>query len=338
MQYPKPLSEKTLERMYRQAGISDSERDFLHQFFAVCENLYGVIEIGDMWEIYRELKKGEKVPSIRKKDLIEFSAIARREEQPYQIYELDELYPEEKRNELHRLLVSKDLIGFGYGKMRTFYEFMDNYDYQHPYFIPEDFLSYAEKRLTEEEKALLDFLGDLKVTAKECRPRFGSPYPCENRRKRLREFSFLNYIEQFMVKDAEKRPKLRAAILEEYGGTEAEKILRLFKRMETIGNSMNPTGNLQYILYELEEVGVELTEKQLKKLLKLVTEFHNNSRHWFLSGWKPAELTRQYARENGGIPPAISFGPGMQKAFEDGSMDKEELIRMLREKGIQVVE
>ena len=69
--------------------------------------------------------------------------------------------------------------------------------------------------------------------------------------------------------------------------------------------------------------------------LKLVSAFHNNSRLWGLSGWKPVELARMTLSR--GLP-AISFGPGLQKAFADGTMNKEELIEGIRKLGLDVIE
>lgn len=64
-------------------------------------------------------------PRIHRRDLIAFSAIVRREVQPYRVYEIEELYTEEPHNDLDRHIVSKELIGAGYGKMFSFYALMD---------------------------------------------------------------------------------------------------------------------------------------------------------------------------------------------------------------------
>ena len=67
--------------------------------------------------------------------------------------------------------------------------------------------------------------------------------------------------------------------------------------------------------------------------MHLTTEYHNNSRLWCLSGWKPIELVAIY---RGRGPTAISFGPGMQKAFADGSLDRDELVKKFREMRLEV--
>ena len=123
MSYPKPLSEKSLNRLYMQAGLSTEACDFLHSLFAACANLYGAIALRDVWSVYQKLKS--EAPRIRRYDLIAFSAIVRREVQPYRVYEIEELYTEEPHNDLDRHIVSKELIGAGYGKMFSFYALMD---------------------------------------------------------------------------------------------------------------------------------------------------------------------------------------------------------------------
>ena len=57
MSYPKPLSEKSLKRLYTQTGLSTEAYDFLHSLFAACANLYGAIALRDVWSVYRELKR-----------------------------------------------------------------------------------------------------------------------------------------------------------------------------------------------------------------------------------------------------------------------------------------
>ena len=128
MSYPKPLSEKSLKRLYTQAGLSAEACDFLHSLFAACANLYGAIALRDVWSVYRELKS--EAPRIRRQDLVAFSTIVRREVQPYRVYEIEELYTEEPHNNLDRHIVSKELIGTGYGKMSSFYVLMRHHPHR----------------------------------------------------------------------------------------------------------------------------------------------------------------------------------------------------------------
>ncbi len=329
MAYPKPLSEKSLEKLYKESGLTEEARSCLSRFFAACANLYGAIALRYVWQIYGELKD---VPKLRRKDLLIFASIVRREEQPYYIFEVNELYDEDSGNELDRHIVSKELVYVGYGKFHLFYSLMEELD-DKPYCVPDDFLSYAEPVPTVEEESLLDFLSDLKSVADECVPKYGHSVPNEHKGKKLGEFSFLNSDERFDL-EWQKRPSAKAAILKECSGTEAEKLVRLFKRSEKIGRRSSAE-TIQWFIDELEEVGVEMTQEKVEKLVRLITDYHNNSRLWCLSGWMPSELAKKYGES---VPAAISFGSGMQKAFEDGSLDRDEIVRKIREMGLKVIE
>lgn len=38
------------------------------------------------------------------------------------------------------------------------------------------------------------------------------------------------------------------------------------------------------------------------------------------------------------MPQSVSFGSGIQQAFADGTIDKDEVIKKLKEMGIEVIE
>ena len=61
----------------------------------------------------------------------------------------------------------------------------------------------------------------------------------------------------------------------------------------------------------------------------------NGSRLWCLRGWTPNELAAMHG--NTGAP-SISFVPGIQEAFADGTMDKNELVRKIKDLGWKVSE
>lgn len=326
MSYPKPLSEKSLERLYTQAGLSTETCAFLHSLFAACANLYGTIALRDVWSVYQKLKSD--VPRIHRRDLIAFSSIVRREVQPYWVYEIEELYTEEPHNDLDRHIVSKEVIGAGYGKMFSFYALMDERD-DRPYCVPDDFLSYAEPTASVEEKSLADFIGNLKSTAMECAPKQRKTYPNENRGKKLNEFSFLNLNERFNLDYYKKVPAIYSALLAEYSGTEAEKIMRFHRRAENVGH-LRTTDMIQNVLIELCEVGVRLTEKQQDTLMQLIVQYHNGSRLWCTCGWKPDELAAKFS--------GIGAFPGQEASSPEGMMDEKDIIRKMKELGLKVLE
>ena len=89
MNYPKLLSQKSLDKMYAEAKIGPEKLDFLRTFFVACANLYWRIPLSHAWVVYKELCKKTVVPNIQLKDILSFSSIARREEHPYYIFEVD---------------------------------------------------------------------------------------------------------------------------------------------------------------------------------------------------------------------------------------------------------
>lgn len=329
MPYPKPLSEKSLEKLYTASSLTDEIRSFLHAFFAACANLYGTIDMRNAWAVCQQIKDR---PRVRRKDLLAFSAIVRREEQPYYIYEVDELYAD-ARNDMDRQLIAKELVTYGQNRLWQFYE-LSEMTAGREYWVPDDLLSYASPVPTPEITALRSFLADLKSTAKECVPKHGRPIENANIGKKLSQFSFLNDFERFESEWLSKHPNVLADFLADCAGPESEKIMRQYLHMDKTGGD-DPNRPFEFLMEELSEVGVELTEKQLNQLLNLVMACHNSNHLWCLAGWSPQDLAR---RSRPGGPTAISFGPGLQKAFADGTMDKDELVKGLREMGLDVVD
>lgn len=330
MSYPKPLSEKTIERLYQEAGIDAEIREYLHKLFIACANFYGAIPLRIVWAMYPSITGA---PKIRRKDLIAFSGIVRREKQPYYVFEIEELYTEEPHNELERHIVSGELISSGYGKFYWFYELMENRE-SRPYCLPDDLLSYANPVSIPEETAFLQYLGSLKSTADICKPEYGNSWENENKGKKLNSFSFFNSHERFDLEYSQRNKSRLAEIQRECAGSEAEKILRLFKRMENT-DPLGITKHIKYVMEELLEAGVVLTMNQVNKLMELISALHNNSCLWGLSGWKPTQLAQ--LNPNQGMP-EILFGPGMQKAFDEGTMNKEELLDAIRKRGFTVID
>ena len=49
----KPLSPKTLAKKYAELGLSQARLDLLHDYFLCFSNLYGVISVGEAWNVFR---------------------------------------------------------------------------------------------------------------------------------------------------------------------------------------------------------------------------------------------------------------------------------------------
>ncbi len=332
MTYPQPLSEKTLERLYSEAQLSEEVRVYFHRLFKACANLYGAVSVQDIWAMHKVASW--KFPKFRRKDLISFSAIVRREEQPYYVFEIDEIYKDEPRTDLDRYVVSRQLVRFGYYRFISFYALMDS-AIHYPYYIPDDILAYEEPVPSYAEKAFLTFIGQLRVTAKVVEDGLGQFHPCEHRRKLLKDFSFMNSIEREVAESLKKTPKKLAEFMEMVSGSVAEKIVRNFKREDRIG-LVQIMALFKEVMNELEEVGVRVTENQLQRILRLLMDFHNSLNLWCLAGWSPKGLGERSEKYDG--PPTITFGAGLKRAFAEGSVNKEELVRRIQELGMDVAD
>lgn len=86
---------------------------------------------------------------------------------------------------------------------------------------------------------------------------------------------------------------------------------------------------------DLNEIGVELSKKQLDKLLSLIMNAQNETHLMCNRGWTPTELAIQTYKP--GTIPSIQLGPNIRKAIENGEIDKDELVRMAAEKGIRIL-
>lgn len=280
MSYPKPLTERSLARLYRQANITDEQSAYLHAAFEACANLYGVIALRNAWPV---IQAQENRPALKRKDVIAFSAIARREVLPYLVYEVDDVFPDEKNSDLSRMIVTKELVGAGYGKHNPLFRLLE-YSYGFEAYVPENLLDYTHPAPTPEEHALRDYLDNLIVTAKEYKPPYGDPIPCENQGMRLCEFSFLNQSERFDYKYLQPHSAQLKLFLEEVGGTESEKIFRGIRRCAHLGMEFD------WILKEFAEVGVVLDDKET--LSGLLHDYRTTSHLWYIHGHSPADLAR----------------------------------------------
>ena len=153
--------------------------------------------------------------------------------------------------------------------------------------------------------------------------------------KLLKDFIFWHDSEKFAYSYA-KREWEKKELEECQNVDESEKILRLIEQYinsAVLYTEINK--QIDFVLKDLQEVGVCLTEQQFKTFLQLYSDFSNSSRKWPLCGWQPVELSNLYKNFS---KPAISFGKNMQRAFEDGTLNKDELIEEIRQLGIDVID
>ena len=93
---------------------------------------------------------------------------------------------------------------------------------------------------------------------------------------------------------------------------------------------------MKYVIDDLTEMGVLLTEEQVDHLMQSLMDYQNHLHLWCNCGWTPAEMAEKIFGSGQALP-KIQFGPGMEKAFLDGSLDRDELVSRLKEIGIDVL-
>lgn len=308
MAYPKPLSQKNIDKLFK--DWNPDTVSVLHRYFKAFSDLYGSIQLKDAWKIFKKFE-----PKIHKKQFIEFSTIVRREDVSYYIYEIDELYCDERRLDTERFIIHKDLIMSGYGKLRMVYD-LHELQLDKPYYAKNDLLSVAAHRHYDEE--LSAFVNKMMFTKGE------------RKGKSFAQAVFITKDEQFDL-DYYKSAAARKKIQEKADRPFSEKFMSRLVLMAEFSD--NPIVSALHFLnennYEFE------TEEQAKTFFSLLQDFINKSHLWCNCGFTPNEL---FAMQPQQMPKAISLGPGIQKAIKEGQIDRDEIVRKLKEMGVDVVD
>ncbi len=341
MAYPKPLSEKTLAKQYKAANIDEETSDYLHRFFLAAANLYGVISLEDLWDVFKEFKceYNQETPFVNRQTLFDFSTIVRREDVPYYVFEIDELYDDEERDDFSREIVLKDIVGVGSDKFDIYYDLSDN-QWGKPFYITADFLSFENPAKTPAQSEFLKYLKKLKVTLEKSETLDGDEVVCKNVGKKLGEFSFMNFSERNTYETQKEAggtqgKKIAEHIAKKTSVSEAEKIYNEY--IFRVSNTMeNPLEDIRLVMGELNEVGVALNESQLKKVLDFLFRVNNSSHTHNLRGWTPEDFPRPEVPA--GSFPELIFGPGIQKMAEEGDLDINELRAHAKRQGFTVVD
>ncbi len=342
MSYPKPLSEKSVNRLYNEAGITEKQIVFLRSFFTACANLYGVIVAEEAWDVYRELSSKTETVRLHRKDMYAALGVLRRELVPFYVFEADEVFSEEERTDKYRVIALRELISPGYGKFTEMYCVMDNVG-DKPFFVPPNLLDYVTMPENQYEHELLDMLGRMKCTLSEYEDDWGNKHPCRYKGKRLSDFSYIGSYEEFKLerlrgeiegcKGSEKKAAEYEAKLNSI--TAAHYLVNELKRRGSVGN-VPISDSIKYFFDDLNRMGVSFSRnKQPNTAIQAVSNMLNNQHLWCNRGWTPHELFTQAPVRS---MPTMSFGPGMQQAFADGTMDKDELVRKLKEMSFGVLE
>ncbi len=300
----KPLSEKTIAKMFSSWDTAIVEK--LHRYLEAFSELYGVIMVKDAWDVLRHYE-----PEMHRKDFMAFVDIAMREEAPYYILEIDELYCEEKAKPANRLIINKKLVGRGYGKYRDVYDVVD-LQYGKDVYLPDDI--FGVRIFPTEWNNLYTLLRNLKNT----------------KGGKLDKLTFLNHYERFQL-EYYKDSKRKEAVLQSSEIPAAKKITEELKQYSRVGNAKF---QITYLSDICDELDVVITENLLEKVINLLQTAHNNTHSWANNGWTPFALAGKYSIAS----KSVSFGPNMQKYFADGTMNKAEIEAFLKSQGIDVID
>ena len=304
MAYPKPLSEKRIKGML--ALFKPEKVELLYQYYQAFANLYGAILLDYAWQILQKYDTG-----IREKEFFDFSEIVRREDHDYRVYEIDEVYSDDKRVMKHRLIISKKLLCDGHYTFKHVYDILDA-QFNYPPFVPDDLLFYTKIRMPKEWHEMKTAIGNLKSGEKL------SKLYCLNK---------IDKLDLAYYKSESTKAKIRARAEPPASERIAEKLFLSIM----LGN----LNTVQVLSRQFEIFDVVPTMNQLDKIMNLLMKSLNNAHMWHNFGWTPNAL---HEKAGNPVPSAISFGSGIQKAFQDGTMNKDEITEKLRKMGIDVVD
>lgn len=343
MAYPKPLSQKTIDKMYLESGLNEEKISFLRNLFDSAAALYGVITLDDLWNVYKEYASKKPAVKIHRKDIYAFSSIARREVHDYYIYEIDELYSEDEREDKYRFIVFHEIMDFVFNNV--FYNIVE-LSIEHPFYVPDNLLSFKGHVKSEAEDKFFTFLENIKANSPVLKDRFlkDRTKPSPHKGKKLKDFSFLNGSEQFELnwisgkyEDGPKKPQEKKikSFWAYNGGSMAEKLFRHIRFNIFTGNV--PLSMLiSNISDQFEEAGIEISQKEFEKFFSLLQDFNNNSHLYTNRGWTPKELSKNMSKDFKG-PVSLSLGPGIMKAISEGKINLDELKAKARENGINII-
>jgi len=334
----KPLSQKSLEKKYKELGLPQQKVDLLHQYFLCFSNLYGAISVGDAWTIFREY---EGLGYVKKKEFYAFSGIAQREEQPYAICELDEVYSEESDcSEKDRLIINKELIGYGHYKFADVWR-LENARFGKPCYVPERhvFMTHVQDQFwrTRQGKEMKQFLENIRSCGT-----YVSNYRTMERKelidihgnkvkgRAMKDITVIDFHEQFMI-DYEKRESRKKALAEEYSVPASEKLMYMIKHSAHLGTD-NPAEDLSFFFRFFDEVyGAQFSVKEAQRFVRLQMNLNNDSNLWVNWGYAPMELHRVMDVDR---PMKVTLGPGIQQAIKEGKIDGEALEKFLKENNL----
>lgn len=113
VQIPEMYNRRKLNALYREIPMQDAAFRMLRKYFNAAANLYGVIPVRKVYEIFQDQNPGK----ISRDQFLAFSEIARHECEDYYILGDDELYADGRVTSLmDRELIDVSLLDTDFGR------------------------------------------------------------------------------------------------------------------------------------------------------------------------------------------------------------------------------
>lgn len=282
---PKPLSEKSIRKMLD--GWKPETVDTLHAYYAAFSNLYGAIMLSDAWKLMKSYE-----PKITKKEFMDFSSIARRENLPYYILEIDELYSEELRiSEVQRFIINKKLVSDGHERFFQIYDLIETQlKGKDTFYRPVKMTDFSEDIESAEWTELREFVGNLK----------------DKDGVKLSEHFGLTYSEKINL-DFYKAQSKKDKLLKNGEVPLSDRIVDNIKMKDHTNVTI-----IFYLSILFDEENIKPTTREYEELNELHQRAFSSTHLWANRGWTAAELAKKGKTRK---PVPFNLRMGAEKKF-----------------------
>ncbi len=330
----KPLSDKSLQRLYKKLNLLDKDVELIHKYFLCFSNLYGIIEIPEAYKIYKKYED----EYISYDQFIQLSKIIQREKQPYLIVDINEIYSDEEKGSLD-FIVNKKLVGYGPGKFFWLYHLEEN-SFNKPYYIPDkkELFMHEEDQFYKtvyglNMKSFVENLvsdGMIRHGVRKDKIVDINGNYVEN--KKLKDIIFFTSFEKYEIEHS-RNEIAKKRFIDEYSVPCSEKVLNRIDRELRVGRIDNDafSKDLEYLIGYIEkDFGAVLDVDSLEEFVQLYMQLNNNSNLWLNKGYSPTELSKETKFEG---TPIIEIGPNMERLLkEEGTYEK--MMEFLQNEGM----
>lgn len=246
--------------------ISEKQQQFLDRFFTAAVNIYGIIDLRTLWNVYMSMKMSgveQMVPLHRSTMLAYVDHESSSSTHRWQVMDINVIDPQETPDPMKRVLVEGG-IQDSQEKDIDLYRSVIAARKGKKVSVPEDFFSYASSLRSLERFELLEFLQNLQVTAEEIVDRNDPDHHIATQHRGT-------YMYDLTFNTVEAKNWFGGDAPDQYGDQPGAPIALLFDIMEWSLRSgyLTPQDSLNYLADSLHQMGVDLSKKQAYELRRL---------------------------------------------------------------------